>query len=286
MPQRERVISDGVAYEVTKILEDNVLGGTGVGAYFGRPAAGKTGTTDNHADAWFSGYVPQLQTTVWVGYPQGEIPMENVHGISVAGGTFPATIWKLFMETAMANTPALELGLSARPGRLAAVHAGPVRLEPRADHDLLGPTTTTATTTTAADDHLRAADDHRPHGDPDPASASAAGRAAASAAEPLRLRRRSRRLRHHPRREPDAAAARRARRDPRLPRRLRRPGRRGSSARRGSATSTSTRATRSGSCTGRCPTGTSSSSTRPARSPSSCRRRPSAPRTTTRPSRR
>jgi penicillin-binding protein 1A len=106
-PQRERVISDGVAYEVTKILEDNVLAGTGVGAYFGRPAAGKTGTTDNHADAWFSGYVPQLETTVWVGYPQGEIPMEDVHGIAVAGGTFPATIWKLFMETAMAKTPAL-----------------------------------------------------------------------------------------------------------------------------------------------------------------------------------
>jgi penicillin-binding protein 1A len=106
-PQRSRVISDGVAYEVTKILEDNVLQGTGVGAYFGRPTAGKTGTTDNHADAWFSGYVPQLETTVWVGYPQGEIPMENVHGIAVAGGTFPATIWKLFMERAMANAPAL-----------------------------------------------------------------------------------------------------------------------------------------------------------------------------------
>jgi len=106
-PNRTRVISDGVAYEVTKILEDNVLGGTGVGAYFGRPAAGKTGTTDNHADAWFSGYVPQLETTVWVGYPQGEIPMLDVHGIAVAGGTFPASIWKLFMETAMENTPAL-----------------------------------------------------------------------------------------------------------------------------------------------------------------------------------
>jgi penicillin-binding protein 1A len=84
-----------------------VLGGTGVGAYFGRPAAGKTGTTDNHADAWFSGYVPQLETTVWVGYPQGEIPMLSVHGIAVAGGTFPATIWKLFMETAMDKSPAL-----------------------------------------------------------------------------------------------------------------------------------------------------------------------------------
>jgi penicillin-binding protein 1A len=101
------VISDGVAYEVTQILEDNVLEGTGVGAYFGRPAAGKTGTTDNHADAWFSGYTPQLETTVWVGYPQGEIPMENVHGSSVQGGTFPATIWRLFMEQALAKAPAL-----------------------------------------------------------------------------------------------------------------------------------------------------------------------------------
>jgi penicillin-binding protein 1A len=109
------VISDGVAYEVTKILEDNVLGGTGVGAYFGRPTAGKTGTTDNHADAWFSGYVPQLETTVWVGYPQGEIPMENVHGIAVAGGTFPATIWKLFMETAMDKTPALSWAYPTDP---------------------------------------------------------------------------------------------------------------------------------------------------------------------------
>src|SRR5437763_11373070 len=106
-PQRKRVISDGVASEVTRILQENVLGGTGVGAYFGRPAAGKTGTTDNHADGWFSGYVPQLAATVWVGYPQGEIPMEDVHGIAVAGGTFPATIWRLFMEAAIGNKPAL-----------------------------------------------------------------------------------------------------------------------------------------------------------------------------------
>jgi penicillin-binding protein 1A len=106
-PQRKRVISDGVASEVTRILQENVLGGTGTGAYFGRPAAGKTGTTDNHADGWFSGYVPQLEATVWVGYPQGEIPMEDVHGIAVAGGTFPATIWRLFMETAVGNLAAL-----------------------------------------------------------------------------------------------------------------------------------------------------------------------------------
>ena len=106
-PNRKRVISDGVAYEVTRILQMNIQEGTGVGAYFGRPSAGKTGTTDNHADAWFSGYTPQLETTVWVGYPGGEIPMENVHGIAVAGGTFPASIWKLFMEAALWRSPVL-----------------------------------------------------------------------------------------------------------------------------------------------------------------------------------
>jgi penicillin-binding protein 1A len=106
-PQRKRVISDGVASEVTRILQMNIQEGTGVGAYFGRPSAGKTGTTDNHADAWFSGYTPQLETTVWVGYPGGEVPMEDVHGIAVAGGTFPATIWRLFMEAALWRLPAL-----------------------------------------------------------------------------------------------------------------------------------------------------------------------------------
>jgi len=107
-PQRRRVISDGVASEVTKILEENVQYGTGVGAALpNRIVAGKTGTTDKHADAWFCGYTPQLEATVWVGYPRAEIPMESVHGIAVAGGTFPATIWHLFMESALWRAPAL-----------------------------------------------------------------------------------------------------------------------------------------------------------------------------------
>jgi penicillin-binding protein 1A len=108
VPERRRVIQDGVAYEVTKILRDNINAGTGTGANIPRPAAGKTGTTERHSDAWFCGYTPDLSTTVWVGYPQGEIPMESVHGISVAGGTFPAQIWRLFMQPALQNEPARE----------------------------------------------------------------------------------------------------------------------------------------------------------------------------------
>jgi len=104
-PVRRRALSSGVAAVVTKILEENVQYGTGTRAGFGRPAAGKTGTTDDNADAWFVGYVPQLDTAVWVGYPSGEIPMQNVHGIAVTGGSFPAEIWHRFMAGALETTP-------------------------------------------------------------------------------------------------------------------------------------------------------------------------------------
>ena len=107
--KRRRVLSDGVAYEVTRILEQNIQHGTGYpNAVIGRTAAGKTGTTDNHADAWFCGYTPNLQATVWVGHPKGQIPMESVHGIRVAGGTFPAQIWGMFMREALAYSPPRE----------------------------------------------------------------------------------------------------------------------------------------------------------------------------------
>ena len=68
-PKRERVFSDAVAYEVTKILKQNVQQGTGTRANIGCPSAGKTGTTDNFNDAWFDGYTPRLATAVWVGLP-------------------------------------------------------------------------------------------------------------------------------------------------------------------------------------------------------------------------
>jgi penicillin-binding protein 1A len=104
--QQTRVIPDWVAATVTRVLEENMLHGTGVGAHVpGRVDAGKTGTTDNYADAWFCGYTPSLEATVWVGYPRGEIPMLDVHGAAVSGPTVPAAAWRLFMEQADAPTP-------------------------------------------------------------------------------------------------------------------------------------------------------------------------------------
>jgi penicillin-binding protein 1A len=101
-PQRTRVVPAWVASTVTQVLEQNMLSGTGTGAHLsGRTDAGKTGTTDQYADAWFCGYMPFLEATVWIGYPKAEIPMLDVHGIAVSGPTFPATIWHLFMETAV-----------------------------------------------------------------------------------------------------------------------------------------------------------------------------------------
>ncbi|HEX6206613.1 MAG TPA: transglycosylase domain-containing protein [Solirubrobacterales bacterium] len=91
----ERVVSPAAAWEVTRLLHDNIVEGTGTGAYTGCPGqAGKTGTTDNYTDAWFAGYQPNLATVVWVGYPESnDVSMSSVHGQIVFGGTFPADIW-------------------------------------------------------------------------------------------------------------------------------------------------------------------------------------------------
>jgi penicillin-binding protein 1A len=104
-PEPKKAISDGVAYVVTDVLKADIEKGTSSRANIGRPAAGKTGSTENLQDAWFVGYTPHLSTSVWIGYPDEEIPMTNVHGGSVWGGGFPATIWKDFMLEALKDVP-------------------------------------------------------------------------------------------------------------------------------------------------------------------------------------
>ncbi len=113
-----RVIQDGVAAEVTRILGENMVSGTGTGAMMSdrRPEAGKTGTTDNHTDAWFCGYTPTLATCVWIGYPDETKPMYGVEGVgAVSGPTLPADIWHLFMDAALAGTPPVSFPAPKRP---------------------------------------------------------------------------------------------------------------------------------------------------------------------------
>lgn len=97
-------VSPGNAYLLTKVLEQVIERGTGQAADIGRPAAGKTGTTNNSIDAWFAGYTPDLAVAVWVGYRYPR-PMTNVRGINVFGGTFPAQIWRDFMLAAHRGLP-------------------------------------------------------------------------------------------------------------------------------------------------------------------------------------
>ena len=99
--KRTRTFEDGVTAKVTDILEQNMTGGTGTAAQIGCPAAGKTGTTDNHTDAWFVGFTPNRATSVWVGFPESRVEMyPPTTPISVAGGTYPAQIWGAYMKQA------------------------------------------------------------------------------------------------------------------------------------------------------------------------------------------
>ena len=93
-PDKTQVFSQGEAYAGTQTLETVMQYGTGTGANYGCPAAGKTGTTSNYTDAWFVGYTPKLSTAVWVGYPNSDVYMNDVNGLGPGyGGTLAAPIW-------------------------------------------------------------------------------------------------------------------------------------------------------------------------------------------------
>lgn len=106
IPTAEAAIDPVTAYLVANVLTDVIQYGTARSAGIGRPAAGKTGTTEHYSDAWFVGFTPELATAVWVGYPQSRRQMTSVHGRTVFGGTFPAEIWQKFMVRALKNIPA------------------------------------------------------------------------------------------------------------------------------------------------------------------------------------
>ena len=151
-PRRERVIPDWVAYEVTKVLEQNMLSGTATVAYFGRVAAAKTGTTDNHDDGWLCGYTPQLATAVWVGYSDAERPV-YVHGVAIAGGNIPASIWHDFMSPAMASMPVRDFLTPQTAARFTSWSQGRYGYLGSTPSTPSSSTTKTAATTKAATTH-------------------------------------------------------------------------------------------------------------------------------------
>jgi membrane peptidoglycan carboxypeptidase len=121
--EMKRIVDANTADVVNQTLTHVVQGGTATVANIGRPVAGKTGTTQLNVDAWFAGYVPQLVTVVWEGYPaekNGELVprmgycsdlelCRPVHGYEVTGGgapVSPAVIWRDFMLEATADLPA------------------------------------------------------------------------------------------------------------------------------------------------------------------------------------
>lgn len=106
-PKRAKTFQNGVTGEVTKILQQNVQGGTGTRAQTQCPTAGKTGTTDNFRDAWFAGFTPKYASAIWVGYPAPRVVemRSQFGGASVAGGTYPAQIWGQYMKEALKGQP-------------------------------------------------------------------------------------------------------------------------------------------------------------------------------------
>ncbi len=99
-PEEHQAISENSANLVTSILQDVILHGTGTRANINRPAAGKTGTTDDSENAWFIGYTPNYVTAVWVGCDENR-PMPGMYG-----GTTPAKIWHNFMLKVLNGKPA------------------------------------------------------------------------------------------------------------------------------------------------------------------------------------
>jgi penicillin-binding protein 1A len=120
----EQAVDPTVASLATQMLQGVVKSGTGKRAALGdRPVAGKTGTSQDNADAWFVGYTPQLVTAVWMGAPEGRVPMRNVGGINVTGGSYPAKVWHEFMDKALEGQPVLQFAVppelpARRPARL------------------------------------------------------------------------------------------------------------------------------------------------------------------------
>jgi penicillin-binding protein 1A len=142
-PSGDRVVTDGVAYTVEDVMKGVLESGTAACCDIPCPAAGKTGTTEAQADAWFVGYTPHVSTAVWVGNPDARIPLPGY------GADLAAPIWQDYMEVAAAS-PCDDFPAPQDPAQLSAYY-GEHTASSSSDSSY-GSTygTTTPTTTTPA----------------------------------------------------------------------------------------------------------------------------------------
>jgi membrane peptidoglycan carboxypeptidase len=119
-PQTQQVFSQEIMADLTYALKSVVNGGTGSAALaLGRPAAGKTGTSQSNASAWFSGYTPQLAASVAFFRDSASESLNGIGGLtSVTGGTFPARIWTQFMRGALRGEPIMTFPAPSNIGGL------------------------------------------------------------------------------------------------------------------------------------------------------------------------
>lgn len=123
-PQGQEVFSKDVMADLTYALGEVVRNGTASygTAGLGRPAAGKTGTSEQNASAWFSGYTPQLAASVAFFRDNASQTLNGIGGLnSVTGGTFPAKVWTAFMKAALVGQPKMAFPKPARIGGTAAI---------------------------------------------------------------------------------------------------------------------------------------------------------------------
>jgi membrane peptidoglycan carboxypeptidase len=119
-PQTEEVFSKEVMADLTFALKGTITGGTGAAALaLGRPAAGKTGTSQSNASAWFSAYTPQIAASVAFFRDNATQSLNGIGGMtSVTGGSFPARIWTQFMKGALKGEPIMDFPAPANIGGL------------------------------------------------------------------------------------------------------------------------------------------------------------------------
>jgi membrane peptidoglycan carboxypeptidase len=118
--ETREAFSAEVAADLTYALKSVVNGGTGAAALsLGRPAAGKTGTSQSNASAWFSAYTPELAASVALFRDSASETLNGIGGLtSVTGGSFPARIWTAFMKGALRGEPITEFPAPSNIGGL------------------------------------------------------------------------------------------------------------------------------------------------------------------------